>query len=280
MKKIITFLIIAAISSNISLAQNATAKIVLLKNQKFATSITTNGTMSLEMMGQNMETISEAKITGTLDVKDITSTGYMLTNTINKTKIKTKGGMAPPVDFDSDKKEDLSTGMGKNIKENLQPKDIEVSFTGKLIDNKDAKNSQEDIAKAMKTVMSGTGDNGITDIFMLIPAGKKEGDVWVDSSNADGIKLNSTYSLKKIKGSEATVSVNTVSNISKTVNAQGAEITISMDSKITSENIVDLTTGLVSEKKATIEGKGNFGAGGQEMPMTTKVTTVTTVKKM
>lgn len=52
-----------------------------------------------------------------------------------------------------------------------------------------------------------------------------------------------------------------------------------MDSKITSENIVDLTTGLVSEKKATIEGKGNFGAGGQEMPMTTKVTTVTTVKK-
>ena len=280
MKKIITLFIIAAISSNISLAQNATDKIVLLKNQKFATSITTNGTMNLEMMGQNMETISEAKVTGTLDVKDITSTGYMLTNTINKTKIKTKGGMAPPVDFDSDKKEDLNTEMGKSIKENLQPKDMEVTFLGKLIDKKDAKNSQEDIAKAMQTVMSGTGDNGITDIFMLIPAGKKEGDVWVDSSDANGIKLNSTYSLKKINGSEATVLVNTLSNISKTVNAQGAEITISMDSKIASENIVDLTTGLVSEKKATIEGKGNFGAGGQEMPMTTKVTTVTTVKKM
>ncbi len=36
----------------------------------------------------------------------------------------------PPVDFDSDKKEDLNTEMGKSIKENLQPKDMEVSFTG------------------------------------------------------------------------------------------------------------------------------------------------------
>jgi hypothetical protein len=280
MKKIITLFIIAAISSNISLAQNATSKIVLLKNQKFATSITTNGTMGLEMMGQNMETISEAAITGTLDVKDVTANSYLLTNTVNKMKIKTKGGMVPPMDFDSDKKEDMNSEMGKNIKDNLQPKDMEISFTGKVVEKKDAKNDNEDIAKAMQSVMSGTGDNGITDVFMLIPTGKKAGDIWRDSTNANGIKLNNTYSLKKINGSEATVSVNTVSNISKTVTAQGAEITISMDSKITSENIVDLTTGLVSEKKAIIEGKGNFGAGGQEMPMTTKVTTVTTVKKI
>ncbi|HEV8081044.1 MAG TPA: hypothetical protein VGP43_10040, partial [Chitinophagaceae bacterium] len=77
-----------------------------------------------------------------------------------------------------------------------------------------------------------------------------------------------------------TIIINTISSINKTVNAQGAELTITMDSKISSESIVDLTTGLIKERKTTVEGKGNLGAGGQEMPMTTKVTSVTTVKNM
>jgi hypothetical protein len=53
-----------------------------------------------------------------------------------------------------------------------------------------------------------------------------------------------------------------------------------MDSKISSEIIVDLSTGVIKEKKTTVDGKGNFGAGGQEMPMTTKVTAITTVKSL
>ncbi len=280
MKKIILLFIAAVSITNISFAQNATTKIVLTKNQKLATSTLTNGTMNLEMMGQNMETISEASLSGTLDVKDVTANSYLLTNTVNKMKIKTKGGIAPPMDFDSDKKEDMNSEMGKNIKDNLQPKDIEISFTGKLVEKKDAKNDNEDIAKAMQSVMSGTGDNGITDVFMLLPTGKKAGDIWRDSTNANGIKLNNTYTLKTINDNQASVSVNSVSNINKTVNAQGAEITITMDSKISSDIIVDLTTGLIKEKKTTVDGKGNFGAGGQEMPMTTKVTAITTVKSL
>ncbi len=280
MKKIILLFIAAVSIANISFAQNATTKIVLTKNQKLATSTITNGTMNLEMMGQNMETVSEASLSGSLVVKDVTANSYLLTNTVNKMKIKTKGGMAPPMDFDSDKKEDMNSEMGKNIKDNLQPKDMEISFTGKLVEKKDAKNDNEDIAKAMQSVMSGTGDNGITDVFMLIPIGKKAGDIWTDSTNANGIKLNNTYTLSTINGNQASIAVNTISNINKTVNAQGAEITITMDSKISSDIILDLSTGLIKEKKTTVDGKGNLGAGGQEMPMTTKVTSVTNVKNM
>jgi hypothetical protein len=53
-----------------------------------------------------------------------------------------------------------------------------------------------------------------------------------------------------------------------------------MDSKIISDNIVELTTGLIKEKKMTIEGQGSLAAGGQEMPMTTKVSSVTTIKNL
>ena len=279
MKKITTLIVAAITVANISFAQSATDKILLNKSQKLQATTTTNGSLSMEMMGESMETISETSGTNTMDVKDVTPGGYIITNTINKLKIKTKGGMTPEGEFDSDKKEDMDTEIGKRIKDRFQPKDIEITFTGKPVE-KPAKTEPEDIDKVMQSVMSGTGNNGIADVFMLIPSGKKAGDVWADSSNKDGIKINNNYTLKQLNGKEAIVTINTLSNIKKTAQAQGAELTINMDSKITSDNIVDITTGLVKERKTTVEGKGTLGAGGQEMPMTTKVTSVTTVKSM
>jgi len=276
MKKI-TLVLVAFILVNTSFAQTPSEKIVLSKSQKLLTSTTVNGTVNMEMMGQNMETVSETAISSTVEVKEVTPTGYTLTNTVNKMKLKTKGGMAPTVDFDSDKKEDMNGEIGKKVKDKLQPKDIEITFAGKPVEKK---SDEENMEKLMQTVRSGAGDNGITGIFMLVPAGKKSGDVWTDSSNVNGIKINNTYTLKQINGNDATIAVNTVSNINKTTQALGTDVTIVMDSKISSDNIVDLTTGLIKEKRTTVEGKGNLGAAGQEMPMTTKVTSVTTVKSM
>lgn len=279
MIKITTLIIAAATIANISFAQSATDKIVLGKSQKFQTTITSNGSLSMEMMGQSMETITESSGFNTLDVKDVTPTGYIITSTINKLKIKSKGGMSPEVEFDSDKKEDMNTEIGKSLKDKFQPKDVEITFTGKPIE-KAAKPDTDDMDKVMQSVMSGTGNSGVADLFMLIPSGKKAGDVWIDSSNTNGVKINNTYTLKQINGKEAVVAVNTLSNIKKQVQAQGADLTINMDSKIISDNIVDITTGLIKEKKTTVEGKGTLGAGGMEMPMTTKVTAVTTVKSL
>ncbi|HEV8079313.1 MAG TPA: hypothetical protein VGP43_01270, partial [Chitinophagaceae bacterium] len=248
MKKI-TILIFTAITiANISFAQKTTDRVILNKGQKILATTTINGNVSMEMMGQNMETISESFVSGTLEVKNVNTMGYILTNTVNKMKVKTKGGMAPAMDFDSDKKEDMNSEMGKAIKDNLQPKDMEIGFNGNAIEKKDTKIDDEDMAKAMQAIMSGTGDKGMADVFMLLPVGKKAGEVWLDSSNANGIKINSTYSLKKINGNEGTIIINTISSINKTVNAQGAELTITMDSKISSESIVDLTTGLIKER--------------------------------
>ena len=277
MKTIITLFIAAITIVNVSFAQNYPDKILLNKNQKLITSTTSNGTVSFQMMGQSMETTSESTVNTTVDVKDVTPVGYLLTNTVNKMKIKTTGGMAPPVDFDSDKKEDINSEIGKSVSGNLQPTDLEITFTGKPVEKKNMKD-EEDMAKVMQSIMSGTGDNGITGVFMLIPAGKKIGNIWADSSNENGVKIKNTYTLKQVNGNDASVSVTTISNINKTVNSQGAELTVTMDSKISSDNIVELTTGVIKEKRTTIEGQGNLSAAGQDMPMTTKVTSVTTVK--
>jgi hypothetical protein len=279
MKKITTLLITVLTIANISIAQTTTDKVVLNKSQKLQTSTSTNGTVNMEMMGQSMETITESTSSNTLEVKDVTATGYIITNTTNKLKIKSKGGMGGDAEFDSDKKEDQDTEIGKTIKDRFQPKDVEINFKGKRVE-KSSKNEDEDMNKVMQSVMRGAGDNGIADMFMLIPAGKKAGDVWEDSTNSNGIKISNVYTVKQLNGKEAVVMVSTLSNINKTVQAQGTELTINMDSKVTSENIVDISTGLIKEKKTTVVGKGNLGAGGQQMPMATKVTSITTVKNM
>lgn len=279
MKKIICLIIASVGIIRISYAQNVSDKIALSKNQELVAVTTVNGLVSIEMMGQNMETISESAITRIIEVKDITPSGYMLTGTTNKMKVKTKGGLAPAVEFDSDKKEDMNSEIGKSLADKFQPKDMEITFAGKSVEKKDTAN-EEDMATIMQSVISGNGDNDIAGLFMLLPPGKKQGDVWSDSSGNRGIKINNTYTLKQIIGNEATIAINTVSIINKTMQVQGAALTIIMNSKIYTNNIIDITTGIIKEKKTTIDGAGNLSAGGMEMPMATKVTMVTTVKNL
>jgi hypothetical protein len=213
-------------------------------------------------------------------VKDVTPSGYRLTATLNKMKLKTKGGgMAPAVDFDSDKKEDMNGDIGKSLKDEFNPQDVEITLAGNHVEAK-GDNANEDMKKVMQSIMSGVGDNAIAGNFILIPAGKKVGDTWADSSSQNGIKISNVYTFKQINGNEATVLLNAVSSANKTVEAQGADLLVTMNSNVTTNNIVDLATGIIKEKRTTVEGKGSIGAGGQDMPMTTKLTTVTTIKNL
>ena len=58
------------------------------------------------------------------------------------------------------------------------------------------------------------------------------------------------------------------------------EVNVTMDAKLSGEAVVDITTGIIKQKTFTMEGTGNADAMGQAIPMTTKVTTVTTVKNL
>jgi hypothetical protein len=254
------------------------AKVVLNKNQKFIATTSAIGTTSMEMMGQSMETSTESSAVSTIEVKDVMPAGYKLTTTVTKVKVKSKGGMGQDVNFDSDNKEDMDTEIGKSVKDELKPKDEEIDLLGKNAGEKNG-TSDDDISKVMQS-LNGTGNNGVAGNFILIPAGKKAGDAWMDSSNANGVKISNTYTFKQLTGKDATVDVNTISKINKTVQAQGADVTIIMDLKVLSTDIVDITTGVIKLKKTTAEGKGTLNAGGQEIPMNSKVTSETTIKNM
>ena len=122
--------------------------------------------------------------------------------------------------------------------------------------------------------------NGAGIAFEIIPTGKKIGDSWSDSSVNGDIKTYSYYTLKAINGNNAIILLTGKQKISKKMEQQGMEINVKMESILSGEGIVEMTTGLLQQRKTVLDGTGTAELMGQSIPMTSKITTTTSVKKI
>ena len=265
-------------------AQTATGKLLLNKGQKIQIDNSIKSVINQEMMGQKMEIVIDANLVHKLEVKDKKDKSYLLSSTL--TKLSTNGtAMGQEMKFDSDKKEDLETETGKALKDQLNvSKDVELDESATVI--KGIKNVEKTPAAGgqlmdmVNNVTGGAGDdsNGANAAFDVIPAGKKTGDNWSDSTITDDIKTYRNYTIKEIKGNIATVVLTGTQSTKKKVEQQGMEINVSMEAKLSGEGLVDMSTGLLQQRTTVMDGTGSAEVMGQSIPVTTKVTTVTTVK--
>jgi len=256
-------------------------KIALKKGQHFVVESKTDGNVTQEMMGQSMEMTIGTTTKMKADVKDSKDNNYTITQTI--TNIKSNfSGMGQEKTFDSDKKEDLDGEAGAIYKDKLNvPKDIVVTSEGKSIVNitdTSKKGGDANPMAAMMDMMGGGQDNAAATLFLVIPAGKKVGDTWQDSTSNDGVKLKRTYTLNSIANKEASVSVNGILDISKTMQVQGMDMNMVMASKIISTSLVDVASNIQKENKSTTTVTGTIDVMGQSVPVKSTVTTLTTVK--
>jgi len=91
-------------------------KLELVSNMKM--------TMSMEMMGQNIENNTETSNTTQIELKEVNPSSYLFSNTITKMLMHTSA-MGQEMNFDSDKKEDLDGPMGAGMKNVLNiPQEI------------------------------------------------------------------------------------------------------------------------------------------------------------
>jgi hypothetical protein len=88
------------------------------------------------------------------------------------------------------------------------------------------------------------------------------------------------YTLKSVNGNNATIQLTGKQMISKKMDQQGMEINVKMESILSGEGIVEMTTGLLQQRKTVLDGTGTAELMGQSIPMTSKITTTTTVKKI
>lgn len=278
-------MLVAAVTATItSKAQITNTKLNLSKGQKLQVDNTIKSVSNMELMGQSMEMTSDATMVNQVEVIDKKAAAYTLTSTI--TKIVSSGNaMGQAYSFDSDKKEDLETEIGKLMKGQLNVKhQSEYSNTGQVISvNKDSVTLETANANPMMDMMknlTGAGDQGGSagEIFQVFPTGKKAGDSWSDSTIIDGSKTYKTYTVKEIKGKEALLTLTGTQSTNKKVEQQGMEVNVSMESKLSGEATIDLTTGIVKQKTIVMDGTGSADAMGQAIPITTKITSTTTVK--
>ena len=260
-------------------------KLLLVKGQKIQIDNNIKSVINQEMMGQAIEIIIDANMIHQLEVKDKKTGSYMLSSTL--TKLTTNGNaMGQEIKFDSDKKADIESETGKALKDQLNVnKEVEIDENAHVINGikKDVKAAGGvQLMDMVNNITGGNADesNGASAAFEILPAGKKIGDSWTDSTITDELKTYRSYTLKQLTGNDATITLNGKQITKKKIEQQGMEINVNMEGKLSGEELVDISSGLVKNRTLVMDGTGTAEVMGQSIPVKTKITTTTNVKKI
>ncbi len=285
MKKIKLIIFFAALLST-AFAQT-TGNINLSKGQKFSVDNKITAVTTQTLMGQSMESNAEITSKYSIEVKDIKDNNYNLTNTFTKMKAK-MSAMGNDLNFDSDKKEDMAGEYAASFKDIINnPKSVVINRSGKVlnINKTETKpvDTKSNIMKMMMDQLLGDPEEsgyGSEIAFVSTPSKIVTGYNWTDSSNKEGIQKSTMYTVKEIKGTEAVISITGILNTNIKSQMQGIDVANKSKGNLTGEEIVDITTGVIKQKTTTLESQGTISvvSQGLDIPMTTKVTFVSTAK--
>lgn len=269
----------------VSIAQTKT-KVVLTKGQKMQVENTINATSAQEMMGQKVETNVDIKLLNQVEVKDSTDSSYTLVNTVKNLKAKLNA-MGQDMAFDSEKKEDMSGSATSGIKDIVnKPKDLTIDRSGNAIGINKSDSSKPDqnpdVIKMMIQQLLGNPNDatfGLADMFIPLPEKFVIGYSWTDSTiHTDELTKIITYTVKNISPTEVTLVITgTLKTIMK-MEMQGMEVSNNSMGKSEGEEIIDRASSTLKKRTLTINITGTMEVMGQEMPMTSKVVSTTTVK--
>ena len=285
MKKLTFAILVLSALNTISFAQ-VNGTINPSAGQKFVVENKLNTTSSSEMMGQTMDTKADVTSTYKIEVKSLQDKNINFINTFTGMKMNMKV-MDNEVSFDSDKPEDMNGEIGKNFKDILnQPKEVVMDKAGNVIlaDTKDSAVSENTAQNPAIAAMKQMGGDpaaqgyGATMTFQAIPSKVKIGSTWTDSTVIGGVTKITHYTVKQLNGNEGTLTLNgTIAGEVKT-EMQGMEIQTKTTGDFTGEEIVDVKTGIIKQNNTSTNAKGTISVMGQEIPTSSKITSVTTVK--
>lgn len=246
--------------------------IKIISGRKITATTTTSMDMDMGMAGQ-MKIASKA--TNVINVTGADDKNYKATNTVTRLTMSQEG-MGQSVDFDSDKKEDRGTEVGKEASKQLdKPAEISIEKnTGKVTElNKKTSDVEEADKNPMADIMGDTksAEATATGAFFVIPTGKKVGDKWTDSTTEAGLKGVKTYELKSLMDGLANIIVKATAKGTISKEAQGMQFDMSMSSTGDGLMVVDTKTGLVKKNDITSDVTGTLEMMGQSLPISMKM---------
>lgn len=250
-------------------------KISLKKGQQIT--ITTSTTQDVDMMAMGLQMKSSMGSTSTIDATGADNENIITSYKTVKLNLSIDA-MGQQINYDSDKPEDRDSEMGKNVADKLN-KEVVVLLnknTGKASLQDTAAKSPEKpdatnpLAGIMDSFGSAAEDAIVETAFLIIPAGKKKGDTWMDSTIKEKMKDVRTYTLKSINNGLATISLASKMEGSSSMESQGMQMDISLSSVSVGDVIVDTKTALVKKRSSTTDLTGSMEVMGQSIPMTSK----------
>lgn len=256
-------------------AQNS--KLVLNKGQKYEVTSVTKTNSLANVMGQEMENITNTTTVELIEVKNTSDKQTDLVTTLTR-MVMNASAMGQEINFDSDKKDNSGPGAEDMSKEINKPKNVSIDANGKLIGAEKAE------ADAMDMMKAGGAQSGIS-LFRegLIGKSMKVGDSWLDSVivHTEKIKTNTSgmYTVKTIENNIATIIFAGTSTLKGVMEQMGQEMDMISTSKVTAETKLDITNGVILESATNTDGNMTIMAAGMEIPVTVKAS-VTTKTKM
>ena len=279
---------IALSVTTVAAAQNKKTdlnKLDFKTGQKFQTDNTVKTVTNMEMMGQQMEIKMDISAARQLEVKDKKGNAYNVSSTITKMALMADM-MGQSMNYDSDKKEDSASEMGKLLKDKINvPVEMEMNDEGKVTSvKKDSSKTDKDaqgIEAMLNNMGAGANESALADdMFQVMPVNMKASDTWSDSVINEGVKVYRNFTVKSMQGNDATISISGKQLTNKVMENQGMEMTLSMESKITGEMLVDIKSSVIKQKNLTSDGTGTMDMMGQSVPMTTKVEMTSATKSL
>lgn len=224
------------------------------------------------MMGQDMEMSSSSIVYIDHELKS-SGTNKFSMSLIIKRITGNVSMMGQEQHFDSDDESvrsnpvlaDALQSLGKETE--VVVEDGKVSGKGELMD-------------VMKTVSGNATDiNDLGRVFLLLKESDiKVGYTWSSNTSADGSTTESNLSIEKITDKEIEIMVSSKVKIANTMNQNGMEIKQQTEGTVKATRVYDKATGLLISELSTGDIKGNMEVMGQQVPLSSKIETKTSVK--
>ncbi len=267
-------------------AQTVTRKVGLAKGQQLEQQSRIKVLMTQEAMGQTMEIKMDGDITNVVEVKDAAASSFEVANTLKKV-LMNMNAMGQDMTFDSDKKEDMDGQMGQAFKGKIGvAREFTVDKEGVITTIKNKPEKTEDPGGMMGGMVSGAMGAGeekegaaFNSLANIPSKGVKVGESWTDSTNDEGGKTFTTYTLKEVNGGSGLVTLSANTAISRELEQQGMSVQMDMTGITTGQYTFDVATGIIKSRKATTKSSGTIEVAGQSVPVNIETTVESTVNK-
>lgn len=230
---------------------------------------TTTSTMNMDMgMAGGMAKIESSTI-AVIKIIGSDNNNYKANHTITRLKIS-QDGEGQSMSYDSDNKADTSSDIAKAMNTGInEPTAVLIDKTDGTVKDASPEKPEETDNNPLAALMGGTqsASTAAAAAFFVIPAGKKPGDKWVDSTSDKEMSAVKNYEFQTVKDGIATVIQKAVTKGVMEKEAEGAQFTITMNGTSESTILTNVQTGLVQKNTTTASMEGTLDMMGQSLPL-------------